>query len=544
MLHMPSGFFKNQVAPSEDDPPHSAHSHSEMPPLKLRHTPSPTNTPDASQRNNDSVVPVSYTAEPNLPRKSSFVAAVSSLRTSSKSDALHLRQKYRIADIFGMVMQVEHERNPESELSKEEAVTDSIRRVAREEMGRKAAAPCNFHQATLFFLFMNEGSTKKHMRSMLFLSCLLIWMQLVSAVAFVYGVYNSTCSRNSDCFSGQFCSPLSAMALTHLCHPCVQQWSQLCNKDGSVVESNQALPKLWQKSIWPQETMGVDALHKMCFACVVESSYLSGRDAARSNAAKMSSADWFIFILCLSLISLSVVNELRDIFLCSLSSLGDPTVIAAAEQRIANGLQPMPLAMLSLVPYSCSNWKIHWIQFVHQCIRRYAILPVLIMAIPMLIVVQGSSGVSICLNSVGVLFILEMDNLAYQYGIHEQDREKMETEGSIYLSGGVQASLVRMKNGHLISVPLGITVTLLLIRADITGPYHLQIVWMLVCSLSFWACGLVETIIFTKDEAKSMMLKLVSFEVFKMVIGEMAIWLALCLLYPFFIPSFFTGSFF
>ena len=247
---------------------------------------------------------------------------------------------------------------------------------------------------------------------------------------------------------------------------------------------------------------------------------------------------------CLSLISLSVVNELRDIFLCSLSSLGDPTVIAAAEQRIANGLQPMPLAMLSLVPYSCSNWKIHWIQFVHQCIRRYAILPVLIMAIPMLIVVQGSSGVSICLNSVGVLFILEMDNLAYQYGIHEQDREKMETEGSIYLSGGVQASLVRMKNGHLISVPLGITVTLLLIRADITGPYHLQIVWMLVCSLSFWACGLVETIIFTKDEAKSMMLKLVSFEVFKMVIGEMAIWLALCLLYPFFIPSFFTGSFF
>jgi hypothetical protein len=77
------------------------------------------------------------------------------------------------------------------------------------------------------------------------------------------------------------------------------------------------------------------------------------------------------------------------------------------------------------------------------------------------------------------------------------------------------------------------------------GPcYHLQIVWTLVSSLSFWACGLVETIIFNKDETKSMMLNLVSYEVFKMLICELAIWLALCLLYPFFIiPSFFSGSY-
>jgi hypothetical protein len=537
---MTSSFLQNRVAPSEDNPPHSAHSRSEMPSLKLRHTPSPITTPDSSQRNNDSFVPVSHTAEPNSSRRNneSFVL------TRPPSGAPKLRLKYRISDIFGMAIQMESGQNNESELSKENAATDSMRHVAREEMGRKAAAPCNFHQATLFFLFMNEGSTKKQMHSMLFLGCLLIWMQLVSALAFVYGVYNSTCSRNSDCFAGQFCSTLSTLAMTQqMCHPCVQQWNPICNKDGSVVETNQIIPILWQKSVWPQETMGSDALQKMCLACVVESSYLSGRDAARNNAARMSSGDWFVFILCLSLISLSIVNELRDIFLCTLSSLGDPDLIVAAEQRKTNKLEPLPLVALSLVPYSTSNWKIHWILFVHQCIRRYAILPVLIMAIPMLVVVQGSSGVSICLNSVGVLFILEMDNLAYQYGIHEQDRETMETEGGIYLSSGIQASLVRMKSAHLISVPLGIIATLLLIRGDVTGPYHLQIVWMLVCSLSFWAGGLVETFIFAKNETTSTLLKLVSFEVFKMVIGEIAIWAALCLLYPFFIQSFFTGSF-
>jgi ABC-type molybdate transport system permease subunit len=141
------------------------------------------------------------------------------------------------------------------------------------------------------------------------------------------------------------------------------------------------------------------------------------------------------------------------------------------------------------------------------------------------------------------LFVLEMDNLAYQYGIHEQNREIMEADGTMYLNARVHDSLKRTKNAHLISVPLGIVATLLLIRADYTGPYHLQIVWMLVCSLSFWVCGLVEVFIFSRNQSMSMRLRLLCFEVSKMFGGEMAIWCALCLLYPYFIPRFFSGAF-
>jgi hypothetical protein len=329
-----------------------------------------------------------------------------------------------------------------------------------------------------------------------------------------------------------------------MCHPCLQKWSPSCNKDGSLLENHSDMKRtLWEKSIWPEEPMTDDTSQKMCLACVVDMAFLSGRQATLSNLTKMSSADIFIFILCLALISLSVVNELRDIFLCDLSRLEDPVVNAAADQRKAAGLQPIPLAMLSLMPSACKTWKTHWILFSFSFIRRYAVLPVLIMSVPMLVVVQGSSGVSICLNSVGVLFVLEMDNLAYEYGIHEKNREIMEEEGTIHLNERVHESLKRMKNSHLISVPLGIVATLLLIRGDYTGPYHMQILWMIVCSLSFWLSGLLEIFMFSQNQDMRMRLTLFFFEVSKMVMGEMAIWCALCVLYPYFIPRFFSGAF-
>jgi hypothetical protein len=454
-------------------------------------------------------------------------------RQATKSQKPSIHRKFAIADVYGMIpldLEDGHDADP-----------DVIVQVIRGEMGRKAAAPCNFHQATYFFNLRQKRLNEKRTRLMMFLSSALIWLQLISVLAFVYGIYNSTCGRNSDCFAGQFCSPSGLKQM--LCHPCVREWSSLCAADGSFVTTVGFSANLWEKSIWPEQRADANTFHKMCLACVVEGAYLPGRDAARGNVTKMSSADVFIFGLCLALISLSVVNELRDIFLCSLSRLEDPVVTAAAYQRRADGMKPIPLAILSLVPSACSNWKTHWVLFLHQCLRQYAVLPVLIMAIPMLVVVQGSSGVSICLNSVGVLFVLEMDNLAYQFGIQEQDREVMEAEGAIFMNSSVHASLTRMKNFHLFSVPLGIIATLVLIYSDITGPYHLQIVWMVVCSLSFWLCGLAEAFIVTGKQAIPLRVMLLLHEVFKMIIGELAIWIALCILYPYFIPRFFSGAF-
>ena len=516
--HMPiPGDSKNRVAPIEDT--------LNLPPSKLQHVCLPLSSEGSFDDG----------SSPNHQEASgpAFVHRQTAANVPLQNDP----QKLISSDVYGIVSQEE-----QWDRTEDGVALNVMRQVSREEIGRKTAAPCNFHQATVFFNLVHQGSSSRLKRTMLILSSTLIWMQLISVLAFVYGVYNATCSRSSDCFIGQFCAPFSDLKQM-MCHPCMQKWSAMCSADASVVASKDVALVLWEKSIWSEEHMKADTLQKMCMACVIDGSYLPGRSAAGGNVAKMSSADVFIFILCLALISLSVVNELRDIFLCNLCRLSDPAVAAAAQQRKKKELEPIPLAILSLMPSACSTWKLHWILLIHQCIRHYAILPVLIMSIPMLIVVQGSSGVSICLNSVGVLFVLEMDNLAYQYGVHEQKRETMEADGTMYLNESIHDSLTRMKNAHLISVPLGIIITLLLIRADITGPYHLQIVWMMVCSLSFWLCGLVEAFVFTKAQGMSMRLNIICFEVSKMAAGEIAIWCALCVLYPYFIPRFFSGSF-
>lgn len=429
----------------------------------------------------------------------------------------------KIADIYGIV--------------RDFSETD-----AKDSSKQMAAAPANFHQATLFFSLMQKGTSFATIRNMLLMSHTLVWMQLFSVLAFVYGVYNATCSRSTDCFAGQFCAPSSGLKQT-LCHPCDPSWSPLCNEDGSLIKSPPFTPTLWSKSLWPEEPMSAKLMQKMCLACVIDLSYLPGRSATIDNVSKMSTADVLIFALCLALITLSIVNELRDISLCAMSRLADPALLALAAQRKEKGLRSLPLAVLALTPNDTISFKIHWLLLIHQCVRQYAMLPVLTMAIPMLIVVQGSGGVSICLNSVGVLFVLEMDNLAYQYGVQERDRESMESEGKLYVLDHIQESLTRTRNFHFVSVPLGIIITVLLMYWDITGPYHVQIVWMIVCSLSYWGPGLLEAIVVTKGQAFSMQLKLFVFELLKIIWGEFCIWCALCALYPYFIPQFFSGNF-
>ena len=414
-------------------------------------------------------------------------------------------------------------------------------------MGRVAAAPCNFHQATVVFNLIHQETTNKQKRIMLFLSHTLVWLQLIAVLSFVYGIYNSTCSRNSDCYAGQFCSPLIFSSGKRLmCHPCADKWSALCTSDGSVdpvVAKSSTGLLLWEKSIWPVVPLPDHHLPLMCLACIVDMSFLSGRDAALANLAKMNSSDLFILALCLSLITLSVGNEMRDIFLCSISRLSDPELVAAAERRKSKGLKPLPLSILSLIPGACTTWKVHWHLFCIECVRHYAILPILIMSVPMLIVVQGSGGVSICMNSISVLFVLEMDNLAYQYGIPEDARQLMEEEGTVELNANAQGWLTFTKHSHFLSIPLGIIATLLLIYWDVTSPYHHQIIWMIVCSCSFWGCGLVEIFLVTRDADTSTRLKLFCLSVGKMVWGELCIWIALCLTFPYFIPRFFSGSF-
>ena len=96
----------------------------------------------------------------------------------------------------------------------------------------------------------------------------------------------------------------------------------------------------------------------------------------------MGPFDWLTLLLCSVVMATAVMAELRDIELCLVAlDRADPPLPAG--WRLA-------LRGLSIV-------------------RRYTFLPMLIMAVPAVVVAQGGDALSICFNTVAVLFLTEVE---------------------------------------------------------------------------------------------------------------------------------------
>merc|ERR1719247_2069403 len=83
---------------------------------------------------------------------------------------------------------------------------------------------------------------------------------------------------------------------------------------------------------------------------------------------------------------MSLVSEIRDIKLCEISL-----------RRISSE-KHRGLAVI-------------------RAIRTYCIIPMVIAIIPEMLIWRGSDAFSICMNTVAILFVLEIDNFVYSHGL-------------------------------------------------------------------------------------------------------------------------------
>jgi hypothetical protein len=100
------------------------------------------------------------------------------------------------------------------------------------------------------------------------------------------------------------------------------------------------------------------------------------------NVNAMGTVGWLVLLLCSTVMAMSVVAELRDIELCLLAlDRADP---------------PLP-----------AGW---WISLRGLAIvRRYTFLPAMVVSVPMVVLNQGGDALSICFNTVAVLFLTEIE---------------------------------------------------------------------------------------------------------------------------------------
>jgi hypothetical protein len=82
--------------------------------------------------------------------------------------------------------------------------------------------------------------------------------------------------------------------------------------------------------------------------------------------------------------------------------------------------------------------------------RRWTFLPTLVGAAPILVLFKGGDALSVCFNTVAVLFLCEIDNLLYAILLPERERARVEVEGRVELGEAEAAALMRSKAVHVV----------------------------------------------------------------------------------------------
>jgi len=84
--------------------------------------------------------------------------------------------------------------------------------------------------------------------------------------------------------------------------------------------------------------------------------------------------------------------------------------------------------------------------------RRWLFLPSLSTAALMLVLFRGGDTLSVCFNTIALLFMCEIDNLAYAILLSESMRARVELEGRMEIGDSQRTSLMRSKVAHVASL--------------------------------------------------------------------------------------------
>eukprot|EP01043_Picozoa_sp_COSAG02_P070465 COSAG02_NODE_12489_length_1537_cov_2.862309_2_plen_235_part_01 len=208
-----------------------------------------------------------------------------------------------------------------------------------------------------------------------------------------------------------------------------------------------------------------------------EVAVLTRSSLIKDNVAAMGLFDWLSLVFSTYMVALFMIGELKDIELVSIAV--DTAYGAGKKKRTIDGeqeeqaeqaqqaqqaqqqqQQPEPQPQ----PQPGSLTESWWLAFrILNNIRRWVFLPVLLTSIPMMIMFGGADALTVCMNTVALMFLMDVDNLTFEWMLPETLRTKVEEEGHIELDAIQTRTLARTKPVHaaliigtvLVSVKIG-----------------------------------------------------------------------------------------
>ena len=166
-----------------------------------------------------------------------------------------------------------------------------------------------------------------------------------------------------------------------------------------------------------------------CEACVRNDGTVHVVDVVGGNLAAMGPFDTVALAFASFIIAFTVVGELKDIELCSMA-------VAHAGDKLSKGWR---LALGFLLG-----------------MRRWVFLPALVMNVPLLVLIKGGDALSVCLNTVAILFLCDIDNIAFALALGERVRARVEDAGRVELDDDEASALARTKAVHVALIVLAV----------------------------------------------------------------------------------------
>jgi hypothetical protein len=193
-------------------------------------------------------------------------------------------------------------------------------------------------------------------------------------------------------------------------------------------------------------------VHDQCEACVASVRenvrYATPEEAENLRILKMSFLDFVALGLAAMIVSLIVMREIRDLNVGQMMTL--QTVRRDADLAARKGDVPVDdeFELVSTAQFWRSMLGLQ------AFLRRYLILTDVSMVVVLMVARFGGDTVSIMLNTLAALFMLELDNLAFDYGLTAGTKAEIEDEFKVELGASQLELLNWSRRWHVISLSI------------------------------------------------------------------------------------------
>lgn len=298
-------------------------------------------------------------------------------------------------------------------------------------------APTNWHQSVVYFAALPRDAEDSGRRICAMIgSVVIVLSQCMTVSAILAGTITPSCETNAHCRQGTYCSfsfritrrRCEYCGMTHL--PVYNPWNFSSSMDvfnETLVAEACGNPLRFARDTGPAQYFAdrKTEVSAWCEACVsaidMTADTFEPIGHMEANIAAMGPFDWVALMFATVVVALTVVGELKDIELVMLA------------RRHANDKLN-------------SGWRFAFSLLTG--IRRWMFLPSLVCTVPVLVLYLGGDALSVCFNTVAVLFTCELDNVAYSILLNERVKTRVEERGRVELEDEEAVVLARSKALH------------------------------------------------------------------------------------------------